>query len=44
MSRIGKNPIVVPKGVEVKFDNNRITVKGSNERLLFTFEVNIINF
>lgn len=33
MSRIGKNPIVVPKGVEVKFDNNRITVKGSKGEL-----------
>ncbi len=33
MSRIGKNPIVVPKGVEVIFDNNRITVKGSKGEL-----------
>ena len=28
MSRIGKNPIVVPQGVEVKFENNLLSVKG----------------
>lgn len=28
MSRIGKNPIEVPQGVEVKIENNIITVKG----------------
>ncbi len=28
MSRIGKLPIPLPKGVEVKIDKNRITVKG----------------
>ncbi len=28
MSRIGKMPISLPKGVEVKIDKNRITVKG----------------
>ncbi len=33
MSRIGKNPIVVPKGVEVKFNDNFITVKGSKGEL-----------
>ena len=28
MSRIGKNPVVVPAGVEIKLENNYITVKG----------------
>lgn len=28
MSRIGKNPIVVPQGVEIKFENNLLSVKG----------------
>ncbi|WP_233901442.1 50S ribosomal protein L6, partial [Tenacibaculum piscium] len=28
MSRIGKNPIALPQGVEVKVDGNVVTVKG----------------
>ena len=28
MSRIGKKPITVPAGVEVKFDGHTVTVKG----------------
>lgn len=28
MSRIGKKPITLPKGVEVKVDGNQVTVKG----------------
>jgi large subunit ribosomal protein L6 len=28
MSRIGKKPIPIPQGVEVKIDKNTITVKG----------------
>jgi len=28
MSRIGKKPVSLPKGVEVKIDENRVTVKG----------------
>jgi len=28
VSRIGKNPVVVPAGVEIKLENNYITVKG----------------
>lgn len=28
MSRIGRKPIEIPNGVEVKLDNNRVTVKG----------------
>lgn len=29
MSRIAKNPVVVPAGVDVKFDGQQVTVKGS---------------
>jgi len=28
MTRIGKQPIVIPKGVDVKIDNQRVVVKG----------------
>lgn len=28
MSRIGKNPIIIKQGVEVKVDGNKVTVKG----------------
>lgn len=38
MSRIGKAPIEIPAGVEVKVDNNVVTVKGKNNTL--TLEVN----
>ncbi|MDR3412962.1 MAG: 50S ribosomal protein L6 [Formivibrio sp.] len=30
MSRVAKNPVIIPAGVEVKFDTNTITVKGPN--------------
>ena len=30
MSRVAKNPVIIPAGVEVKFDANVITVKGPN--------------
>jgi large subunit ribosomal protein L6 len=33
MSRIGKNPIALPKGVEVKVDNGTVTVKGAKGEL-----------
>jgi large subunit ribosomal protein L6 len=33
MSRIGKNPITIPSGVEVKIDGNLVTVKGSKGEL-----------
>ena len=33
MSRIGKQPVVVPNGVEVKLDKNILTVKGSKGEL-----------
>ncbi|HNR07371.1 MAG TPA: 50S ribosomal protein L6 [Saprospiraceae bacterium] len=34
MSRIGKLPISLPKGVEVKIDKNRVTVKGPKGSLV----------
>lgn len=33
MSRIGKVPIAIPKGVEIKIDGNRVTVKGPKGQL-----------
>lgn len=33
MSRIGKNPITIPSGVEVKIDGNIVSVKGSKGTL-----------
>jgi large subunit ribosomal protein L6 len=33
MSRIGKEPIVIPKGVEVKIDGSRVSVKGPKGQL-----------
>jgi large subunit ribosomal protein L6 len=38
MSRVGKNPIPLPKGVEVKVDNdNTVTVKGPKGMLTYKF-------
>ncbi|OGO90892.1 MAG: 50S ribosomal protein L6 [Coxiella sp. RIFCSPHIGHO2_12_FULL_42_15] len=33
VSRVAKNPIEVPKGVDIKISDNRITVKGKNGEL-----------
>jgi large subunit ribosomal protein L6 len=33
LSRVGKNPILVPSGVKVKIDNNEITVSGPKGEL-----------
>ena len=33
MSRIGRNPITIPAGVDVKIDGQHITVKGAKETL-----------
>lgn len=38
MSRIGKSPINIPSGVEVKVDGNLITVKGSKGTLSQDFD------
>ena len=36
MSRIAKNPITVPKGVEVKLNGQDVAVKGGKGELSFT--------
>jgi len=33
MSRIGKKPITIPTGVEIKQDGNKFTVKGPKGQL-----------
>ena len=33
MSRIGKKPITIPAGVEIKQDGNKFTVKGPKGQL-----------
>lgn len=38
MSRIGKQIINIPNGIEVKLEGNTITVKGSKGELSFTFD------
>jgi len=38
MSRIGKNPIVIPAGVTVEVKDGIITVKGKNGQLTFFLE------
>ena len=38
MSRIGKQPVVVPEGVEVAIDGNTVTVKGAQGELTRTFD------
>lgn len=35
MSRVAKNPVTVPAGVEVKFGTEKLTVKGKNGELSF---------
>lgn len=37
MSRIGRKPITIPAGVEVKIDGNTVTVKGAKGTLSNTF-------
>ena len=37
MSRIGKKPIVIPQGVEVKIDGQKVTVKGPKGTLTEEF-------
>ena len=43
MSRVGKNPIEVPEGVDVKLQGNLITVKGPKGELKWSFrnEMNV---
>ena len=42
MSRIGKLPIALPKGVEVKIDGNKVSVKGPQGSLEETFSPEIV--
>ena len=42
MSRIGKQPIPVPSGVEVKIDGSTVTVKGPKGTLTSTFREEMI--
>ncbi len=37
MSRIGKQPVAIPEGVDVKIDGNTVTVKGPKGELTRTF-------
>ncbi len=41
MSRIGKMPIAVPNGVDVKIDGNTVTVKGTKGELSYQFNKEI---
>ena len=41
MSRIGKQPIAVPAGVEVKTNGSTVTAKGPQGELTGTFNSNI---
>ncbi|AYW45869.1 50S ribosomal protein L6 [Tetragenococcus koreensis] len=41
MSRIGNKIVVLPENVEVKFDDNNVTVKGPNGELTRTFSPDI---
>ncbi|MDR0288081.1 MAG: 50S ribosomal protein L6 [Clostridiales bacterium] len=41
MSRIGKMPVVIPTGVEVKLDGNTLQVKGSKGTLIEKFHNNM---
>ena len=42
MSRIGKKPITVPAGVDVKIDGTTVTVKGPKGTLTNTFNADMI--
>lgn len=52
MSRVGKSPITIPAGVEVKVENNLVTVKGPKgtltkqmrEEITINIEENVITF
>ncbi len=41
MSRIGKQPVIIPEGVEVKIDGHQIMVKGPKGVLNYTFRPEI---
>lgn len=37
MSRVAKAPVLIPKGVDVKLNENKLTVKGAKGQLMFDF-------
>ncbi|WP_138160051.1 50S ribosomal protein L6 [Peptoniphilus catoniae] len=41
MSRIGKKPIEIPNGVDIKIEDNTVTVKGPKGELKQTFDPNM---
>lgn len=41
MSRVGKNPVPVPKGVTVKIDGSKVTVKGPKGEMSRTFSSDV---
>jgi len=41
MSRIGKKPVTIPDGTEVKLDSGSISVKGKNGELSFEYHPNM---
>jgi large subunit ribosomal protein L6 len=41
MSRIGRLPVTVPKGVDVKIDGHTLKLKGPKGELAFTFHENV---
>lgn len=43
MSRIGKSPVSIPSGVDVKFEGNLITVKGSKGELSQVIDTDSVN-
>jgi len=43
MSRIGKNPVTIPSGVEVKIDGGNIHAKGPKGELNQAFDTNAVS-
>ena len=41
MSRVGKKPVVIPQGVEVKIDGSKVSVKGPKGELSFVLPLGI---
>ena len=42
MSRVAKNPVTVPAGVEVKFGTEALVIKGKNGELAFPLPSNVV--
>ena len=41
MSRVAKNPIPVPTGVEISFDGNLVKVTGSKDKMEFLIPASV---